>query len=232
MKTKSIFGSAVGAFLGLAASSLVAQTFVDGTFNDADWSVVLLPHDQPNATFTASQSASGGNPGTFRLLTYESLNAGTVNAANLRSGAFYTPSIQGALASVSFSYDLQSVSLTVFSAPYFAPLLVQGGNYYRWNQLHINTLNPWRTFAANDLTASDFFLFGGSLGDHPDFSVNGAPMQFGFATIDGLSTGGRNVAGIDNWSVTAVPEPSVYALGFCAVFTWWCLRRLRNDPAA
>jgi hypothetical protein len=88
----------------IGASTAIAVTFSDGTFNDADWTSSLQVLEGPfsSVSHTETQVASGGNPDAYRLNIRE-WGFGTRAAVyNLNSLAVYDPSTQGAIASVNF----------------------------------------------------------------------------------------------------------------------------------
>jgi hypothetical protein len=239
MRAKRISQCTLTSILGLIAAAAAAdQTFSDGTFNDADWTHVKLFDSSPiPRVLTASQSISGGNPGTFQLLTQDRGNLG-LGYAHLMAGAIYSPTVSGAIDRLSFSYDVQSFITVPGGGGFasFSPLLLQNGTYYtlsidgsitledhaqigswvHWVHPRLLPPDPPGLFAAD-------FIRSGAGPFHPDFSASGAPIQFGYFTDNlFIETGsGQFAAGIDNWSVIVttqpVPEPSILTLLFCGL---------------
>lgn len=59
---------ALGALAMFATPALATVSFIDGTFNDADWTAAKFIDTTAgaSATFSAGQVATGGNPGSYR----------------------------------------------------------------------------------------------------------------------------------------------------------------------
>ncbi len=82
--------------IGLTASAQ-AESFTDGTFNNADWTAQFgaVSPTTMNESFTATQVSSGGNPGHYRETTHTWDGPGNMNVIHLRTGAVYEPSVSG-----------------------------------------------------------------------------------------------------------------------------------------
>jgi hypothetical protein len=231
--TTAISTMLVATFVWTAANGS-AQTFADGTFNNSDWTVIKIYDNTVglDATFTAGQSASGGNLDAYQLTTHDYAQGGLL-VAHLNNGASYTPATQGAITSISFSYDLNSFANGASLAIAYSGLLDQGGTYYYPSPLNLISVNAWVSYAQNGLTALDFTALDGST--HPDFSDLGAAMQFGFVTANGTAGGATHTAsGIDNWAVTIteVPEPATYELWFGVLLGWCGWQKWRGQRQA
>ncbi len=202
-----------------------ATVFFDGTFADADWTSQQLiatgafPSD-PNATFSAGQVASGGNSGAYRTVTqtYQGPNQG-IYVAHVNSTEVYDPSISGAIAGLSFGFDVDFFNYPgTCCGPSFAvgyaPLVQQGGSFFL-GQTAIAIQPNWIAFALPNQTAADFVLMNGDpllATSHPDFSATGGSFTIGYATFNGTAGASQTstTSGLDNWSVTVndIPEPS------------------------
>ncbi|MDP2044929.1 MAG: hypothetical protein Q8L00_01825, partial [Deltaproteobacteria bacterium] len=110
-------------------STANALTFSDGTFNNADWELIVQSFAE-GCTSTASQQPLGGNPGEYRRVInfVTSGNSGVVGY-HFYKNSEYNPSLQGEITSIDFSYDHkmfigfgegQSTSFAIF----------QGGKYF------------------------------------------------------------------------------------------------------
>lgn len=211
----TILTTALLAMVGVLPASAQQQSLIDGTFSDANWSAIKILDDTAGqaATFSVGQSASGGNPDTFRLTTHD-YGVGNIIVAHLYGGAVYTPTAQGSIESISFAYDVRAFQVGVSAAIAYYPLVFQGGVYYV-SRIDVATRNSWEPFAQNGLKSSDFGKAAAIDGPpHPDFSSSGSPLQFGFVTSNGTRFGaGHTESGIDNWSVTITPGPTCPELG-------------------
>ena len=149
-----------------SALSIQAATYVDTTFNNSDWSVQFST-DVPGSTASFNQLVSGGNPGSAQSENYTLLGSGRVRAEFLRAGAFYDPSVQGAIASVDFSLD---VLVTDTSQPFVSVgiLIFQGGKFYRYAAFQPNpyAVNTWYTLGASGIPS------GGLCGDRGGVNLN------------------------------------------------------------
>ena len=233
MKTRTLFVAL--AFLLPAAllqeHAAADTTFADGTFNNSDWSLTLQTSGN-GGTSNATQVTSGGNPGSYYQVYIQS-NGDTGNGVGSGTAAFYlnnnfnfTPSSQGAVTSLDFSFDLSTISGAAFAEV----AVMQNGNLYLANE-HYSTSDAWIHFSDLLLTASDFGLIApnpngnGEIGPsstHPDFAATGSLLQFGFSTVYDSPPGAlggpySDIFGVDNYLLTlhtsaAVPEPAtVYA---------------------
>ena len=80
--------------------------------------------------------------------------------AHIYMGAQYNPSLQGAIQSVSFSWDSQEFSrgrdFTLYK-----PLIYQGGAYFTpINIGNVPQAGGWRSFSSSSTVVSDFQPFG------------------------------------------------------------------------
>jgi len=217
-------------------------SFFDGTFNNADWNNTEILNPGGDASFTAFQVGSGGDPGSFQE-TDQTFNQTPIDVSHLNPGFTYNPSVQGALTSIDVDYDLIEFSPLHGIEVVYSILLFQNGTYYSppggFNNLNQSS---WTNFSHTGLTASDFdrdfdgFTLPGLGPTNPNFSSTGGPIEFGFASGNtplaspALTT---TSSGIDNLSITLnntqpVPEPTSAMLltGGLAVLVF--MKRLRR----
>jgi hypothetical protein len=172
-------------------------TFSDGTFSNADWSLTVF---QTGASASASQQASGGNPGSFRLVTLRENGPGfsSVYAYNIRTVATYDPHFL-AISSLDWSEDTRLI-VGFGNGEITHAALTQDGKFY-YADGGTSPSFSWIAHKGTTLTPSQFFNISDS--SHPDFSTNGGPISFGFMQND--NNGGSGTyslqQGIDNWSV-------------------------------
>ncbi len=228
--------------LGSVAGAAHAVTFFDGTFNNSDWSMVVLN----NATGVGSTAAgfqvpAGGNPNEYRRIRHQLLVSnpgnGAVFSMHLNNTAFYTPSVQGAITSIDYSED--SIN---FTPDTIVPgngqgsglLIFQNSKYYRQQTpmliMPYSGFSSWTFNPALGLTAADFaeVTLAGVVnpGSNPDFSAAGSTMQLGFARGNSGNSGYNTDCGIDNWHVTIVPAPG--AMAMMGLGGLVCVRRRRG----
>lgn len=205
------------AFALAAAVSAHARAdteFTDGTFNNSDWtsSKIVDSTSGSSGAFSVDRVASGGNPGPFRRVTHtfriDYMEEGALVIAHLRAGALYDPGTQGAISSISYSYDLRKPRPSDSHFTRYSPLLLQNGVYYKTTDENA-AAQVWTRVAGEDLRAARFTRFAGSGPLRPDFSANGAPIQFGYVTSNssggGFGEGGSEDSlqtDLDNWSIT------------------------------
>ena len=121
MKRSFAFLFAMSLCSAVAIAGLV--TVQDATFDDADWTTVKVtdtsanvPGDSitGNGTFAYSgiQATTGGNPGSYRRVENELTSdvSFLIAAGHIFQSGTYNPSIQGAVTSVSFSFDAIGIS--------------------------------------------------------------------------------------------------------------------------
>jgi uncharacterized protein (TIGR03437 family) len=148
--------------------------------------------------------------------------------AHIYTAYTYAPSsVQ--IAGLTYSYDLnefqpQDPSRSVA----YAPLLLQNDTYYAALPYDGAFYPNWRRLSRANLIASDFVNVGGlglvnTIGPgptNPDFSCNGAPIQFGYITANSTSqtdlmSDVTSQSGIDNWMVTGAPGAACMACNCC-----------------
>ncbi len=215
---------AIGIMLATTVT-VSAGTISDQTFNSSDWSQLILFETGPAAQLTTGQAPSGGIPGSYRTVSHSYGGPGSIISGHIFGSDDYNPAVDGALASVSFSYDANVFDAGDSNAVAFGALLLQGGSYYRAG-FSVVFPGGWQTLSFSNLSSSDFSLILGPGGALPDFSASGSAIQFGFWASNGTGIGQRTstYSGIDNWQVTTVsaqpppPVPSVPDQGGFALY--------------
>jgi len=178
---------------------------MDGDFSDSDWTSTLLidTTPAPGATFSVQQPAAGGTPGAYRETRHDYLG-GSIQVAHVHGGAVADPSALGGISSVSFSYDLIHLGDDPYAVRYRL-LLIQDGKVFTSVPGDLIFTGGWQSFVHAGLGESDFVinteLDTGT--ENPDFSVAGAPIQFGYRTSNYASAldPQTRISGIDNWTV-------------------------------
>ncbi len=187
----------------------------DDSFANDDWTEKQVAN--PLANFSAYSSgsysagqASGGMWGTYlsQSDTIPAGNLGQVSVTHFFNNFVYSPSTQGAITQLTFAFDFDLFSLSANTVFAVAVAVLQGGNLYTgWDEFAGSGLavGSWNLYSGPS-TASQFSspYIPGVPTTHPDFSIYGAPMEFGLLTAFWTSTtpGGtvRDSLGIDNFS--------------------------------
>ena len=221
MSRRSLLSLTIAASaVALAPSAHAAPTTVtDGTFSNADWTVVVLKDDSPAQDGQAfgTQMPTGGDPDAFRSVsntwTNDGVNSVTVVTGQMRAASDYAPATNGPIGSIEFSLAMKTNSdASTYPNPAqltFFPVVQQGTVYYAADVVGPSN-TQWSSLPWGPWTAADFTVFSGSGATHPEFSASGGPLTFGIAVQSGpLPLGGTYSldGGMDNWSVT-LNEPS------------------------
>lgn len=195
----------------LAVSSMPGVVLQDTEFPLADWSVAAQSEPATSGPTTSiTQEATGGNPGAHRQ-TRITLPAGSVRLYLFQTylPASYDPATQGPVYLIEFRQDCRALAGSLGAVP--TVLLEQAGRRYvaggptqcdaaAWSS---KVLIPG-TFAATDFSLVDGPACG--VGEScPNFSATGAPLRFGFGSLNQGVTGFAGASGgfgIDNWRVT------------------------------
>jgi len=232
------------------ASSAAAQsvTYSQGTFDPNQWSFSQVSLTGP-VTATQSLSPSDGNPGNNWLHTWSIPLGGSgtrYRVSNINSTFTYDPRVNGALSSLTFSYDVLGVAGTGFSPPFFGryvPTLRQGGQTFFMLSASPNVTTNWTTFSVSRNGTTDWVDPNNQGGEiRPDFSTLGSTMEFGYIMTVGSSCSASECLAssfssrLDNFSVTAttvstVPEPSTYALMAAGLGALLLVQRRRRQQA-
>lgn len=195
--------------LGMAASAVSANVvYNDGTFDNANWSIDHVYSGGVAGTPSGTHMLTGGNPGDFRQVGQNSFTRELVTW-HMRSGAAYTPAIDGALDSIDFSIDLRAIQNLAGTNVGVSLGIEQGGIYYYQPLTYFisNSIGNWVS-RSGTFHAADFGQYP-LIASHPDFSSSGAAMRLGIAfSNDNASNLATRVVDVDNWSVTLRPVPS------------------------
>lgn len=210
-----------------SSGSAQAITFSDTEFADSDWTVILEDYGAPGAgggVANGFQVGSNGNPGAYRRSEVGFATAANVTEIviniQLREGAVFDPSTQGAIETVDLSYDVFIES----SAAFGGIVLRQGGIFYYSAGQNPAANSIWQSISLPGRVSTSFGtcenLFGALCAEagsgDPDFSSSGGPIEIGFFQAAALTSRQANLyfSRIDNWSVTVnpVPEPGTATL--------------------
>jgi len=181
--------------------------FQDATFTNASWTVTTEGLNL-GGTGSGVQSASGGNPGSYRRATNTTNSAlgqsfsNTVWVFHKLAGAVYTPSTDGPIVSI----DYTEASMRITGGVQACGLAIKQGGvvYYGPGFLNPTTFNVWATTTQTALTAASFDAAAPGV-QNPNFSGSGGAIEFGFSRANSTSVGGAGsttVGGIDNYKVT------------------------------
>lgn len=187
---------------GGGSSTATHVVIQDSDFTEGNWSSAAYG-DSSQSGIVMQRQDTGGNPGAYMQGTV-TLYGSAVYGLAWATGNTYTPSVQGAIASLDFSRDLViSGTQSGFTS---GLLIVQNGHYYVAARASVTNV-AWGSAQTTQIRAADFdefnpqtqqFVFGST----PDFSSTGAPIVFGIE--EERSGGGTTVAslGLDNYVVT------------------------------
>lgn len=205
-------------------------TFTDGTFPDGAWGVDVR-YAGGSGSASGGHQFNGGDPTDYFQLTISTSAGPSGILAFVQNGSFtYTPSTQGAINSLAFSFSVESQA-GIGTA--FVNLALEQNSQIYLGPEYDTSSTSWIDF-SDSLSASNFSLvtaagngeFSLDTTSHPDFSASGAAILFGFSSLFNSDPGGPSgseTAGVDNYRVVlnpvAVPEPTtiVFLVGGLAV---------------
>ena len=221
-----------------------AQTFVDETFNDGDWTTDVFATPSPSSTpmfSTDQQVATGGvgNPDPYRKIdqTLGGPVKAKVMSIHLNTNATWNPGTDGPIAFVDYSEDARAVNTDPGTFGASVSFALKQNNVIYIAGIGTTRLigetgkgtraSPWRTLERQGLIEGNFveiettLTLGGSFtkaGSNPDFSSSGMPIQFGYARLNSHTNTvfHHRITGIDNWKVT-VHQP-VFTHAITSVF--------------
>lgn len=222
--TIGFFGTEAIGPLSAVAGTL---TFSDSTFKNVDWNLTTVVQGDDGAV-TAEQLSPGGNPGNYRYISnsVEVIDNYTIVwGLHTKNNAIYNPQSVGAITSIDYSEDAISFGGGQGQATGLA-LRQNGHFYFTFSKRLITPENQWTNKELTNLKETDFIRVEDvltNITNHPDFSANASPIEFGFFRGNS-GAGSYSVAGgIDNWKVTvnyndpnSIPEPS-FLLGLLAI---------------
>lgn len=201
--------------LSLASPAGAANiTHSTGVFTAADWSSFV----QGTGSSTAWTEPTGGNPNEYRRV---SLTVGPFQSEvndQLWSVSAFTPSSQGAVSSVSVSYDVTRIFATRPDATQIRKGIAvrQNGITYRYDAgVSIVNHPTWEPVAITNIVP----LF-----PDVDWSCAGSQIVFGFYDSVGTSIDGFTIdGGYDNYVVSIDYQPCATP---ARVSTWGSIRKL------
>jgi hypothetical protein len=181
-----------------------SRTFLDEEFENVDWTAGKLVDTTVGygANFSAYQMVNGGNPGAYRHVWHGWTGDGSGSqgflVGHFSEIAWHDPGAQGAILGLNVSLDAIFNPATAPWAVACGPLVHQNGHYF--TVFGSVTSESWTTLTFEGLTEQDFVGIAGEPLEHPDFSSNGAPIQFGFFTANstGSSSSLETNSGYDN----------------------------------
>jgi hypothetical protein len=204
--------------LRIAPEAGEALAFADGEFADGEWELSVIA-DGDGGEVAAHREAAGGNPDAYRRVA-NTKHAGSQLYTNIfgfhwRRGATYDPRTEGAVQALDYFEEyvcLDDGGLPGSDCQATGIALRQGGETYIVSQESCYIVTPrtaWTPTAGCTLglTEVDFVritLESGTLllvPEAPDFSRNGAPIDFGFYRANSGHVAYTTIAGIDNWRV-------------------------------
>ena len=212
----------VGAISAISSVSTVsyAASVSDGDFGA--WSSFYFVTDDPyvvnpgpnTSNGTATRVGAGGNPGAYLQVAHTFTTGDTIWTGGIKTDYSYNPAADGAIATLSVAADVRQITNIGSSA--WQLVVEQSGQRYYSYPLSAFSGGTWLHVTATDLSATNFDTnpwtgYAGILpsGNHPDFSVAGAPIQLGFMFGNRVLGSGTltNTLGLDNFSVTTSPVP-------------------------
>lgn len=197
------------------------RVLFDGTFNDADWEQFIFTFDAnpndpiPPDGIQVKQEASGGNPGSYRSNRHAWSSGQPTIDISINKNYTYTPATDGPIFSIDFSQDL-------INNPFFgvvgSGIGIEQDNDYYIAAIGFNN-QQWFTSTIPNIRANDFVHIRNSVTGlneptkKPDFSLNGAPIRFGYERGTIIPSFQDIRTGIDNWTVAInVPEAGLHTI--------------------
>ena len=191
----------------------------DGEFSPTNWTSTTYHQETGTSLGTVTTLTSGGNPGSYREMQFL-WNGGPAEPRRIDvffkyTPVSYTPSAQGAIASIDVSEDGRIISDSHGAPTVSLPMriaLEQDGNIYQNLIAQSVVESPpfpgsWTTVAETGLTSAHFSLIHGTGPSRPDFSATGSEISFGYIRANSTGVAVREiVTAIDNWQVTINQE--------------------------
>ena len=203
--------------IGSAVPQGPTTTFFDDTFANGTWTTSYIVVGPGTASGSGAQVTTG-NPGTAWRASHSfsvgGLGFTTVWLAHMMDSAVYDPAT-GPIGQLDFWLDYRGY----INQRVKAALLQDTRLYVSQTANWLTQIQPWQTRGPDTLDAQDFIeqLPDGSydFNSHPDFTVDGAPITFGFQTGNTNGGTGTLTADYDNFRVgiNGVPATVVDRVG-------------------
>jgi len=205
-------------FLVWAGSTEAQVIYSDGTFNSEDWSLTIEVTSGNGGSGSGSQMVSGGSPGLYRSVTHTMGSRPAQLALFHRHlGSSFNPATQGSITEINFQVDIKTFQDSGYGGQSAAPVIRQDGIVFV-GPFFSSSLSSWVHISRANLVAADFTPVAGIFmpppgTDHPNFSIDGSTMDFGFLSsnsnpIDGIIGPSSTTVGYDNWSVAITVDVS------------------------
>jgi len=191
-------------FCGVGKTYALTMSFFDDDFIDSEWSSTVMGAGSSIAT----TEPSGGNPDEYRRVSLTVDPYQYVVNYQLFNLAVFTPATQGAITSVSLSYDIRRV----YTSNPGATQIAKGIAVKQDSTIHdyyggVTSTTTWESFSISNIVP----LFPGI-----DW-VNGNQITFGFYdSVGTLTTPFTLDGGYDNFGAeieyNPIPEPTTIVL--------------------
>jgi hypothetical protein len=192
--------------------------YIDIDFPASVWTTTVYQGGNGGSA-SAALVTSGGNPGSFRSIRLQMnpaptpTTASSVFAFHFAVGAIYDPATLGPVVSIDYAQDALLVAGGGGGQATSLALRQDGQIYYAVPAYDLTPDTHWTAKVHAGLVAADFVAIAPDLTQtpqHPDFSVHGGPIEFGFLRANSTSYGGGGYTtegGIDNWKVLVRRAP-------------------------
>jgi len=202
-------------------------TFWDGEFNG--WVTQAIPNGNPSSGVRIAPPNISPHDEAYFEVTHKIPAHGLQQTLHLNPAAKWNPAVDGPISTIDYS-EMARTFATEFNTTggQTGPLLEQGGDFYVWGFWGTRVAqptkpywpaipgqappSPWISLGASGLSEAHFKMVTGpgtiNVLMHPDFSITGAPITFGYsrkASHTGSSMSTR-VTDIDDWGVTVHPS--------------------------
>ena len=175
----------------------------DGQLNSPDW---VLTWEAGGGWAAAGQVGSGGNPGAYRIVTNYSVGDAVRSFSVLRTSS-YAPEALGGLSGIDYWFDVLGQGGT---GEQVGGALLQNGILYYAAVADSSLATTWTSHGWTNLAAAAFRTTS-SAADHPDFSLKGGEIHFGYYVLTPSGTGPQQTAvGVDNFGArpNLAPPPN------------------------
>ncbi|MFT3883602.1 MAG: putative Ig domain-containing protein [Gemmatales bacterium] len=195
-----------------------SYSYTDGDFIDANWddATIFLRDGNPGLSGPSVNgpffSSAGGNPGSYRFQGDDFRVGDLIGTRSINTAISYNPQVQGAIGTIDFAMDAIQFPPVLpgqgSGGTAYTPALMQNGIVYFGTPFG-NTSTTWKNYTVTGMTADEFdseIIPEERLGNHPDFSANGATIFLGYGHwITGHGSTGfqlLNEFGADNMDFT------------------------------